>query len=155
MKYLEVGDRMKEESLAVFEGKQIRRYYGEDTETLYFSVVDIIQVLIQQPDYQAARNYWKVLKNRLNKEGSQSVTKCHRLKMEAADNISTTLRKAEEKRAGRKTVKMISIAMQKMRDIPAMKSPAAKAGQDHANLLRANSGVLTRGAIWIIEGLDK
>jgi hypothetical protein len=51
----------------------------------YFSVVDIIQVLIQQPDYQAARNYWKVLKNRLKKEGSESVTKCNRLKMEAAD----------------------------------------------------------------------
>ena len=48
-------------------------------------MVDIIQVLIQQPDYQAARNYWKVLKNRLKKEGSESVTKCNRLKMEAAD----------------------------------------------------------------------
>ncbi len=76
---------MKENSLAVFEGKQIRRYYDEERETWYFSVVDIIQVLIQQPDYQAARNYWKVLKNRLNKEGSESVTKCNRLKMEAAD----------------------------------------------------------------------
>jgi len=42
-------------------------------------------VLIQQPDFQAARNYWKVLKNRLNKEGSESVTKCNQLKMEAAD----------------------------------------------------------------------
>jgi DNA-damage-inducible protein D len=76
---------MKENSLAVFEGKQIRRYYDENTETWYFSVVDIIQVLIQQPDHQAARNYWKVLKNRLNKEGSESVTKFNRLKMEAAD----------------------------------------------------------------------
>jgi len=76
---------MTEKSLAVFEGKQIRRHYDEVTETWYFSIVDIIQVLIQQPDYQAARNYWKVLKNRLNKEGSESVTKCNRLKMEAAD----------------------------------------------------------------------
>ena len=50
---------MTEDSLAVFEGKQIRRYYDENTETWYFSVVDIIQVLIQQPDYQTARNYWK------------------------------------------------------------------------------------------------
>jgi hypothetical protein len=76
---------MTEKSLAVFEGKQIRRHYNEQTETWYFSVVDILQVLIQQPDYQAARNYWKVLKNRLKKEGSESVTKCNRLKMEAAD----------------------------------------------------------------------
>jgi len=76
---------MPGKSLAVFEGKQIRRHYDEDTETWYFSVVDIIQVLIQQPDYQAARNYWKVLKNRLTKEGSESVTKCNRLKLEAAD----------------------------------------------------------------------
>src|SRR3990172_2242600 len=76
---------MTEKSLAVFENYKIRRVYNEETETWYFSVVDIIQVLIQQPDYQAARNYWKVLKNRLNKEGSESVTKCNRLKMEAAD----------------------------------------------------------------------
>ena len=76
---------MKENSLAVFENYKIRRIYDEESETWYFSVVDIIQVLIQQPDYQAARNYWKVLKNRLNKEGSESVTKCNRLKMEAAD----------------------------------------------------------------------
>ncbi len=76
---------MTENSLAVFEDYKIRRMYDENTETWYFSVVDIIQVLIQQPDYQAARNYWKVLKNRLNKEGSESVTKCNRLKMEAAD----------------------------------------------------------------------
>jgi len=76
---------MTEHSLAVFEGKQIRRHYDEDTEIWYFSVVDIIQVLIQQPDYQAARNYWKVLKNRLNKEGSETVTKCNRLKMVAED----------------------------------------------------------------------
>src|SRR3989339_2141867 len=76
---------MTEKSLAVFEGKQIRRHYDEVTETWYFSIVDIIQVLIQQPDYQAARNYWKVLKNRLNKEGSETVTKCNRLKMLADD----------------------------------------------------------------------
>ncbi len=76
---------MTEKALAVFEGKQIRRHYDEETETWYFSIVDILQVLIQQPDYQAARNYWKVLKNRLNKEGSESVTKCNRLKMAAAD----------------------------------------------------------------------
>src|SRR5271167_4047348 len=68
-----------------FEDYKIRRLYDEATETWYFSVVDIIQLLTQQPDFQTARNYWKVLKNRLNKEGSESVTKCNRLKLPAAD----------------------------------------------------------------------
>ena len=76
---------MIEKSLAVFENYKIRRHYDEQKEIWYFSVVDIIQVLIQQPNYQAARNYWKVLKNRLKKEGSESVTKCNRLKMKALD----------------------------------------------------------------------
>ncbi len=76
---------MTQTTLAVFENHKIRRHFDEQTETWYFSVVDILQVLIQQSDYQAARNYWKVLKNRLNKEGSQSVTNCNRLKLEAAD----------------------------------------------------------------------
>jgi len=76
---------MKEKSLAVFEDHKIRRVYDDEAEIWYFSVVDIIQVLIQQPDFQTARNYWKVLKNRLNREGSQSVTKCNRLKLEAGD----------------------------------------------------------------------
>ncbi len=71
--------------LIIFEDYKIRRLYDEETEAWYFSIVDIIQILTQQPDFQAARNYWKVLKNRLNKEGSESVTKCNRLKLEAAD----------------------------------------------------------------------
>jgi DNA-damage-inducible protein D len=71
--------------LALFEGYQIRRVYDESTETWWFSVVDIIRVLTQQPHYQAAQNYWKVLKHRLNKEGSQVVTDCNQLKMTAVD----------------------------------------------------------------------
>lgn len=74
-----------ENAMAVFEEFKIRRTYDEKTETWYFSVVDIVAALIQQPDYQAARNYWKVLKNRLKKEGSQTVTNCNRLKMVADD----------------------------------------------------------------------
>ncbi len=70
---------------AAFEGQNIRRIYDEKTETWLFSVVDIIQVLTQQPDFQAARNYWKVLKNRLKAEGSQSVTNCNQLKLPAED----------------------------------------------------------------------
>ncbi len=72
-------------SLAIFEGYKIRRHYDDNDETWYFSVVDIIQVLIQQPDYQTARKYWNKLKERLKKEGNESVTNCHRLKLEAAD----------------------------------------------------------------------
>jgi hypothetical protein len=71
--------------IALFENFKIRRHYDEKTDTWYFSVVDILQVLIQQPDYQTARKYWNKLKERLKKEGSQSVTNCHRLKLAAAD----------------------------------------------------------------------
>jgi len=72
-------------SATLFEQHQIRRLYNDATETWWFSVIDIIQVLIDQPDYQTARKYWNKLKGRLDKEGSQSVTNCHRLKLEAAD----------------------------------------------------------------------
>ena len=87
--------------LVLFEDYKIRRLYDKRAEAWYFSVVDIIQVLTQQPSFQRARNYWKVLKNRLRKEGNQSVTKCNRLKLEAADgkkyltdvaNVETILR---------------------------------------------------------------
>ena len=71
--------------LAVFEGHEIRRVYDEQKETWWFSVVDIVRVLTQQADYKLAQNYWKVLKHRLNKEGSQLVTNCNQLKMPAAD----------------------------------------------------------------------
>ncbi len=56
-------------NLAIFEDHKIRRVYDEETETWFFSVVDIIQALTQQPNYQAARNYWKVLKTRLKTAG--------------------------------------------------------------------------------------
>ena len=82
---------------AIFEQTEIRRAYDEKAETWWFSVVDIIQVLTQQHDHQLARNYWKVLKHRLAKEGSQSVTKCNRLKLPAADgkNYLTDVATAE------------------------------------------------------------
>jgi hypothetical protein len=76
------------DQLAIFEGYHIRRLYDEQREVWYFSVVDIIQALLQQPDFQAARNYWKVLKNRLKAEGSEVVTKCNRLKLTAEDGKS-------------------------------------------------------------------
>lgn len=82
---------------AIFEKHQIRRVYDEATETWLFSVIDIIQVLTQQADYQTARKYWNKLKERLNKEGCESVTNCHRLKLPAADgkNYLTDVATAE------------------------------------------------------------
>ncbi|OGY47397.1 MAG: hypothetical protein A3J65_00950 [Candidatus Buchananbacteria bacterium RIFCSPHIGHO2_02_FULL_45_11b] len=78
---------MEKESkkLAIFEGQKIRRFWDEKEEKWYFSVVDIVAVLTNQTNFQLARNYWKVLKNRLKNEGSETVTKCNRLKMEAED----------------------------------------------------------------------
>ena len=70
---------------AIFEGSPIRRVYDEATDTWWFSVVDIVQVLTQQPDSTTARKYWNKLKERLRKEGSQLVTNCHQLKLPAAD----------------------------------------------------------------------
>ncbi len=72
-------------SLAAFENYNIRRVYDENKEAWYFSIIDIIQVLTQQDDYQTARKYWNKLKERLKNEGSQTVTSCHQLKMEAED----------------------------------------------------------------------
>ena len=68
--------------IAVFEEKGIRRVYDEKTETWYFSVVDIVQVLTDSPDPGA---YWRKLKQRLKKEGSEVVTNCHGLKLTAKD----------------------------------------------------------------------
>ncbi len=82
---------------AQFEDHAIRRVYDEDAEIWWFSVIDIIQMLTQQPDYQTARKYWNKLKERLRKEGSESVTDCHRLKLPAADgkNYLTDVASAE------------------------------------------------------------
>jgi len=68
-----------------FDGQSIRRVYDEDTETWWFSVIDVVQVLTQQADDLTARKYWNQLKRRLANEGSQLVTSCHQLKMPAAD----------------------------------------------------------------------
>ena len=70
---------------AQFETHDIRRVYDEKTETWLFSVIDIVQVLAQQSDYQGAKKYWKVLKGRVGKEGSELVSNCYQLKMTADD----------------------------------------------------------------------
>lgn len=75
----------KREALKLFEDKKIRTVWDDEQEKWYFSIVDVVAVLTDSVDYQAARNYWKVLKNRLVKEGNQTVTNCNQLKMQAAD----------------------------------------------------------------------
>lgn len=78
------------DELNFFEGKPIRHIYDEVEEKYYFSVVDVIAILIDN-DYQAARTYWKKLAQRLRNEGSdQTVTNCHQLKMKAADGKMRT-----------------------------------------------------------------
>lgn len=75
----------KKEALQLFEEKKIRSVWDDKEEKWYFSIVDVCAVLTEQPDAEHARNYWKVLKHRLIKEGNQTVTTCNRLKLRAAD----------------------------------------------------------------------
>lgn len=71
----------KSNSIKLFEAKQIRTEWNEEEEKWYFSIVDVVSVLTDQPDYDSARDYWKVLKHRLKKEGSELVSMCNQLKM--------------------------------------------------------------------------
>ena len=71
--------------LAFFEEFKVRRHYDEKQQKWFFSVIDIIAVLTDQPDYTRARKYWNKLKQRLGEEGSQLVTNCHQLKVMAQD----------------------------------------------------------------------
>ena len=71
------------DKLQMFENQAIRTAWDEEHEEWYFSVVDVVAALTEQPNYDGARNYWKVLKNRLAKEGSQLVTECNQLKMKS------------------------------------------------------------------------
>lgn len=84
MKKEELREFMAED-LKLFEGNRIRHIYDEEKEIYYFSVIDIVAILIEK-DYQSARKYWKVLKGRLLAEGfDELVTKCYQLKMKADD----------------------------------------------------------------------
>ena len=75
----------KENAIKIFEQRQVRTHWDEEQEKWYFSIVDVIAILTNQETHQGARNYWKVLKNRLSKEGNETVTNCNRLKMFAED----------------------------------------------------------------------
>ena len=71
--------------IKLFEDKKVRTLWNEGEEKWYFSIIDIIAILTEQDNYQGARNYWKVLKHRLIKEGNETVTNCNQLKIEAED----------------------------------------------------------------------
>jgi hypothetical protein len=71
--------------IKIFENKKVRSQYDADKGMWYFSIVDVVGVLTEQPTLDRARNYWKVLKSRLIKEGNETVTNCNQLKLEAED----------------------------------------------------------------------
>lgn len=71
----------KEHHIQLFEEKRVRSVWDDEQEKWYFSVVDVCGILTEQPDYDHAKNYWKVLKFRLQKEGCELVTICNQLKM--------------------------------------------------------------------------
>lgn len=100
------------DDIQLFEDKRIRTAWDEEKEEWYFSVVDVVAVLTDQPDYQAARNYWKVTKKRLKDEGNETVTACNQLKMTASD--------------GKKRLTDVADTEQLLRIIQSIPSPKAE-----------------------------
>ena len=74
------------EQIQIFADSRIRTAWDDKAEKWYFSIVDVVAVLTDSQDYQQARNYWKVLKNRMRQEGNQSVTKCNQLKLASPED---------------------------------------------------------------------
>ena len=72
-------------AIQLSEDQKIRVAWDAEREKWYFSVVDVVGVLTDSPDYNTGRKYWNKLKQRLKEEGSELVTNCHQLKMRAAD----------------------------------------------------------------------
>ena len=96
-----------------FENQRIRTAWDEEKEEWYFSVVDVVAVLTDQPDARHASTYWAVLKKRLNNEGAgQLLTNCKQLKMTASD--------------GRKRMTDVADTEQLLRIIQSIPSPKAE-----------------------------
>ena len=98
--------------IQLFENKRIRTAWDAEKEEWFFSIVDVVGVLTNQPDYQAARNYWKVTKKRLKEEGNETVTSCNQLKMTATD--------------GKKRLTDVADTEQLLRIIQSIPSPKAE-----------------------------
>lgn len=75
----------KKETLKLFEDRKVRTVWDDKEEKWYFSIVDVVAILVESKDYQTARKYWNKLKQRLKEEGFQPVTNCHQLKLRAED----------------------------------------------------------------------
>ena len=65
--------------IQLFDKKKVRSVWDDEQEKWYFSIVDVCNVLTDSKDYQTARKYWNKLKERLKKEGNETVTNCHQL----------------------------------------------------------------------------
>lgn len=74
---------LQSDKIQLFEDQSIRTAWDDEQEQWYFSIVDIVRVLTDQPDFNTARKYWNKLKQRLSDEGSELVTYCHQLKMKS------------------------------------------------------------------------
>jgi len=103
---------MSSDKIQLFEDRRIRTAWNETEEKWYFSIIDVIAVLTDQPDYQTARKYWNKLKQRLKDEGNETVTNCHQLKMTAAD--------------GKKRLTDVADTEQLLRIIQSVPSPKAE-----------------------------
>ena len=101
------------DKIQLFEDKRIRTAWDEEKEEWYFSVVDVVAVLTDQPDARHASTYWAVLKKRLNNEGAgQLLTNCKQLKMTASD--------------GKKRLTDVADTEQLLRIIQSIPSPKAE-----------------------------
>lgn len=78
-------DEPVKNEIQLFEDQKIRVAWDAEREEWYFSIVDVVGVLTDSPDYNTGRKYWNKLKQRLKDEGNELVTNCHQLKMRAAD----------------------------------------------------------------------
>ena len=119
----------KQPSLQLFEQRKVRTVWDDEAEKWYFSVVDVIEVLMDS-DYQAARKYWKVLKGRLAKEGNETVTNCYQLKqrLKAEGNESVTNCHGFKLKAADGKMRMTDVAdtEQLFRIIQSVPSPKAE-----------------------------
>ena len=102
----------EQDKIQLFEDQPIRAAWDSEQEEWYFSIVDVVGVLTDSPDYNTGRKYWNKLKQRLKEEGSQLVTNCHQLKMTAAD--------------GKKRLTDVATTEQLLRLIQSIPSPKAE-----------------------------